>query len=186
MLLLLSLLPLVVPLCVCVCYATSALVCCCITMLQSQHTNVSHVVISVVVACFGLVRLLLRPLAPPPHEHVFVCVSGLFLSWKFGLSPSPKKRITWTPCLGVSSGVLCIFQECSAKCFTTICQRSRIVQVFLLQVFLFGCLDFSLALSMCVVCCVNCHLNGFCGLEVHNESFEGINRFAYVSRRVER
>jgi len=40
--------------------------------------------------------------------------------------------------------------------------------------------------SMCVVCCVNCHLNGFCGLEVHNESFEGINRFAYVSRRVER
>lgn len=47
-----------VPLWVCTAtYATSALVCCCITMLQSQHTNACHVVISVVEACFGFVSL---------------------------------------------------------------------------------------------------------------------------------
>jgi len=79
--------------CVCVCYATSALVCCCITMLQSQHTNVSHVVISVVVACFGLVRLLLRPLTPPPRTCVCLCFGALSLVKVWAFSPRKNESL---------------------------------------------------------------------------------------------
>jgi len=99
--------------CVCVCYATSALVCCCITMLQSQHTNVSHVVISVVVACFGLVRLLLRPLTPPPRTCVCLCFGALSLVKVWAFSPPEKTNhlntLSWSFIGGIVhiSRVLC-------------------------------------------------------------------------------
>jgi len=172
--------------CVCVCYATSALVCCCITMLQSQHTNVSHVVISVVVACFGLVRLLLRPLTPPPSNMCLSVFRGSFSRESLGFLPPRKNESLEHLVLEFHRGYCAYFKSALPSVSPQSVNGVELCKFSSCRFSFLAAWIFRWPFSMCVVCCVNCHLNGFCGLEVHNESFEGINRFAYVSRRVER